>query len=138
MVHRGAFSFQTQSAGTRRPSVATAAAACSFADLQLLSSSGGSPASRSHHKGDSGGGSGSFVVEGEEWGIGRVPSDVSRWAGVGVVQKLEVRAGGPFSGREGVGGGRGGGGSSREMGGVLCLLIWSLVFLRSSSSCCCA
>lgn len=86
---------------------AAAAAAGSFVDLQLLSNSvssesggagGESPAAaRSHRKGGSGGsgGSGSFNVEGEgeEWGIGRVPSDVSRWAGLGVVENLEVRAG---------------------------------------------
>lgn len=106
VVHSGAFTFQTQSTGTHRPSVGGAGAAGagagtgSFVDLQLLSNSacsdgvgggGESPAAaRSHHKGGSGGGS--FGSEGEEWewSIGRVPSGVSRWAGLGVVEKLEV------------------------------------------------
>ena len=83
---------------------AAAAAGGSFVDLQLLSNSvssecggagGESPAAaRSHRKGGSGGSSSLNVEgEGEEWGIGRVPSDVSRWAGLGVVENLEVRAG---------------------------------------------
>lgn len=117
MVHRGAFTFQSQATGARRPSVgggggggAAGAGAGSFVNLQLLSNSVGSDgagaggggggespaAARSHHKGGSGGSgslNGSFSVEGEEWGIGRVPSDVSRWAGLGVVENLEVREG---------------------------------------------
>ncbi|CAN0448980.1 unnamed protein product, partial [Ectocarpus sp. 12 AP-2014] len=82
LIHCGAFTFQSQA--TRRPSMQGVAAghgANSSVDLQLLANGGGgdSPAATSR-KGGWGGG---------EWGVGGVPLGVSRWAGLGAVEKLQ-------------------------------------------------
>ncbi|CAM9770317.1 unnamed protein product, partial [Ectocarpus sp. 13 AM-2016] len=82
LIHCGAFTFQSQA--TRRPSMQGVAAghgANSSVDLQLLANGGGgdSPAAPSR-KGGWGGG---------EWGVGGVPLGVSRWAGLGAVEKLQ-------------------------------------------------
>lgn len=75
--------------------------------LQLLGNSvgpdspAGSPSSRKAVGGGGGDGNGAGG-EGEDLGLGRVPSGVSRWAGVGAVEKLKVR-------RRRGGGGTGGG-----------------------------